>query len=299
MHCLNEGRGWLRHLWLLAPLILCLSSCATYRQSIMFRMPEGADTVKLRRAVNRAEQQYRIRPDDYVEVRVYTNKGERILDPNGELMFGAPGSSTAGGATGGANRIVNSGPSGSGSTASAPGANEFLVQRNGQVKLPMVDMVLLGGLTLYQADSLLQIQYSKYYKDVFVATRVTNNRVIVLGNMGGRVVPLYNENMNLLEVLASVGGLSGNIGGSAAGIEGRSTNIRLIRGNLKNPQVEVINLHTIEGMRRANLQIEPNDIIYVEPLRRPFVEAFRDYGPVLTTALSLVTTTILILRLNR
>jgi polysaccharide export outer membrane protein len=263
----------------------------------MFRMPEGTDTVKLRRAVNRAEQQYRIRPDDFLEVRVYTNKGERILDPNGELMFGAPGSSTTGGAGGGASRIVNSGTgtSGGGAAQSAPGANEFLVQRSGQVKLPMVDMVLLGGLTLYQADSVLQIQYSKYYKDVFVATRVTNNRVIVLGSMGGRVVPLYNENMNLLEVLASVGGLSGNMGGSVAGLEGRSTNVRLIRGDLKNPQVEVINLHTIEGLRRANLQIEPNDIIYVEPVRRPFVEAFRDYGPVLTTALSLVTTTILIL----
>lgn len=299
MRCLNKGRAWLRHLWLLAPLILCLSSCATYRQNIMFRMPEGADTVKLRRAVNRAEQQYRIRPDDYVEVRVYTNKGERILDPNGELMFGTPGSSATGGAAAGAiNRIANStqGGGGSGSTQTAPGANEFLVQRSGQVKLPMVDMVLLGGLTLYQADSVLQILYSKYYKDVFVATRVTNNRVVVLGSMGGRIVPLYNENMNLLEVLASVGGLSGNVNGAAAGGGiGKATNIRLIRGDLKNPQVEVIDLSTIEGMRRANLQIQPNDIVYVEPIQRPFLDAFRDYAPLVSLPLSLLTTTLFLI----
>ena len=30
-------------------------------------------------------------PTTYLEVRVNTNKGERILDPNGELQFGQPG----------------------------------------------------------------------------------------------------------------------------------------------------------------------------------------------------------------
>lgn len=299
MRCLNKGRVWLSHLWLLAPLILCLSSCATYRQNIMFRMPQGADTVKIRKAVNRAEQQYRIRPDDYVEVRVYTNKGERILDPNGELMFGSPGSMTTGGAASGISRATGGMQNPGGGTAqAAPGANEFLVQRDGRVKLPMVDMVLLGGMTLFQADSALQIRYSKFYKDVFVTTRVTNNRVIVLGSVGGRIVPIYNENMNLLEVLGAVGGLSGNIaggGGSSNSNTGRASNIRLIRGDLKNPQVEVIDLRTIEGMKRANLQVEPNDIIYIEPFRQPFLEAYRDYSPLVLSGLSLVTTTILII----
>lgn len=291
MRCLNLGRIWLRQLWLLAPLAMALglSSCATYRQNIMFRLPQN-DTLKLRKAVNRAEQQYRIRPDDFIEVRVYTNKGERILDPNGELKFGTSGA----GPSGGVNQAVGAmGLSIGGQPLNSP--NEFLVQADGRVKLPMVDMVLLGGLTLYQADSVLQIQYSKYYKDVFVAARVTNNRVFVLGSVGGRIVPLANENMNMIEVLAAVGGLSGNVGTAAQGGSiGRATNIRLIRGDLKNPQIQIIDLSTIEGMRRANLQMEPNDIIYIEPVRQPFLEAFRDYGPIFTTALSLVTTTILI-----
>lgn len=256
----------------------------------MFRIPNSADTLKLRKAVNRAEQQYRIRPDDFIEVRVYTNKGERILDPNGELKFGTSGSGPGGSLSQAAGSM---GLSIAGQPQNSP--NEFLVQADGRVKLPMVDLVLLGGLTLYQADSVLQIQYSKYYKDVFVAARVTNNRVFVLGSVGGRIVPLANENMNLIEVLAAVGGLSGNIGSSSPGGSiGRATNIRLIRGDLKNPQIQIIDLSTIEGMRRANLQMEPNDIIYIEPVRQPFLEAFRDYGPIFTTALSLVTTTILI-----
>ena len=60
---------------------------------------------------------------------------------------------------------------------------------------------------------------------------------------------------------------------------GRADNIRLIRGDLKNPQVQIIDLTTIDGMRRANLQVEPNDIVYVEPIRRPFYERLQEVTP--------------------
>jgi hypothetical protein len=38
-------------------------------------------------------------------------------------------------------------------------------------------------------------------------------------------------------------------------------------------------LTTIDGMRRASLQVEPNDIIYVEPIRRPVYETLSDAQP--------------------
>ena len=50
-----------------------------------------------------AEKNYVIRPNDYLDVRVYTNKGERILDPNGEfarslgIMGGGTGSAAISG----------------------------------------------------------------------------------------------------------------------------------------------------------------------------------------------------------
>jgi hypothetical protein len=112
---------------------------------------------------------------------------------------------------------------------------------------------------------------------------VTNNRVIILGSPGGVVIPLANDNMNLLEVLALAGGVDGN-GGGGGGLYrygGKTSNIRIIRGDLKNPQVEQIDLSTIAGMRKANLQMEPNDIIYIEPVRRHFLEGLTDAGPVI------------------
>ncbi|MCB2376290.1 polysaccharide biosynthesis/export family protein [Hymenobacter sp. BT635] len=287
----------LLRLWVLCvPFAVLFSSCTTgkyYRQNIMFRTPtgEGVDTMKLRSLVGRTTRNYVIQPNDYLDVRVYTNKGERILDPNGELQFGAPGgtgvnggSSTsrvgqtiAGGRTGGVG--ANRGSQGVGQAA---GTTEFLVQATGFVNLPMVNMVKVSGLTLLEADSLLKTKYDVFYKDSYVATRVTNNRIVVLGSPGGQVIPMFNDNMNLLEVLASAGGLEGGGigGGGIGGGRGRAYNIRLIRGDLRNPQVQVIDLSTIEGMRRANLQVEPGDVVYIEPVRRPFFEALSDAGSV-------------------
>jgi protein involved in polysaccharide export with SLBB domain len=277
----------LRH-WLLGLLLLVLlSSCATsryYDQRLLFRLTDEKgnrlDTAKLRVAVNRTDRNYRIQPNDFLDVRVYTNKGERIIDPNGELQFGSP--------AGPSPSLTPRGSSATGgrATASRTGGNssglELLVQADGTVDMPIVGRVQLSKLSLRQADSTLQVLYSSYYREPFVQTRVTNNRVIILGASGGLVLPLANDNMNLIEVLALAGGVDGGGNGSASVYRygGKTSNIRIIRGDLKNPQIEQIDLSTISGMRRANLQMEPNDIIYIEPVRRRFLEGLTDAGPV-------------------
>ena len=214
-------RRFLYLLLLCAPAMLFLGSCTASRiqqQNILFRT-DGAgriDTAKLRDVVNRAERNYIIQPNDYLEVHVYTNKGERILDPNGELMIWYAKrhdrrrwrgeQSGSGGCCG---RW-----SGGGRPGNSQSSSEFLVQHDGVVKLPMVNYQRIAGLTLLQADSLLQIKYTEFYKDVFVTTRISNNRIIVMGATAGgsgQVIPMNNDNMNLLEVLAAAGGIDGGI----------------------------------------------------------------------------------------
>ncbi|MVN76645.1 polysaccharide export protein EpsE [Hymenobacter sp. HMF4947] len=299
----------LPQLLLLALLVPCLlSSCATgryYRQRTMFQLTKGADgvvdTARLRRAVNRTARNYLIKPNDYLNVQVYTNKGERLIDPNGELKFGTP---SVGNPTGTTPRASSSSPASGGqrnvgqNAGASAAATEYLVQADGTVRLPLLDRVSVQGLSLIQADSVLQRRYNEYYKESFVKTSVSNNRVIVLGSPGGQVVTLTNDNMNLLEVLALAGGVDGvGGGGGTTGFTrfgGRVNNIRIIRGDLKNPQVQFVDLSTIEGMRRGNLQIEPNDIIYIQPVRRPFLEALTDATPVITLFFSVITTISLI-----
>jgi polysaccharide export outer membrane protein len=122
--------------------------------------------------------------------------------------------------------------------------------------------------------------------------------VFVLGAPGGQVISLANDNMNLLEVLALAGGLDGpNTGGSGGSLYrfgGKASNVRIIRGDLKNPRVQQIDLTTLDGMRRANLQMEPNDIVYVEPVRRPVQETLTDAAPVISFVSLILTSTLVI-----
>lgn len=264
----------LRLVLLLALPFFC--SCRVYQQNLLFQTDGEINSSQVAFSRAAAEKNYVIRPNDYLDVRVYTNKGERILDPNGEfarslgLVGGVQGPPSRAGGQGGGQQAQLAQP-------------QFLVQHDGYVRLPMVELVKLGGFTLIEADSILQLEYARFYVDSYVITQVTNNRVFVMGAInagGGSVVPLSNDNMNLIEVLAQVGGINQ---------VAKSHNIRLIRGDLSNPSVQVIDLSTIDGMRRASLQVEPNDIIYVEPVRRVFLEAFRDISPIIGTVTSLVT----------
>lgn len=226
------------------------------------------DPVLLRQGLLEAEGNYTIQADDLLEVEVYTNKGERIIDPDFELVKELRGAGQA--------QTSRANP-------------RYLVQENGLVRLPMVGEVQLEGYTLHQADSLLARAYSEFYKETFVITRFVNKRVVVLGATGSMVIPLLNENMDVLEVLALAGGISG---------KGKAANIRLIRGDLKAPQVQLIDLSTIEGMRQASLKVQSGDIIYVEPARRVLPETIRDITPVVGLVTNALTLLIVIINLN-
>jgi polysaccharide export outer membrane protein len=299
----------LRRLLLLALPVLCLlSSCATsryYNQRTMFQLTKGpdgvVDTAKLRRAVNRTARNYTVHTNDLLNIQVYTNKGEKLIDPNGELRFGVPGVGTG---TSTAPAAASSGTRG-GQATGVPGSTQYVVQADGTVYLPLVDRVFVQGFSLIQVDSVLKVRYSQYYKEPFIKTAVTNNRVVILGAPGGQVINLPNDNMNLLEVLALAGGPDGGGQGGSTGIArngGRIDKIRIIRGDLKNPQVQFIDLSTLEGMRRGNLQVEPNDIIYIQPVRRPLLDNLGDAAPVLgvaSTVLSAISVVFTVITLSR
>jgi polysaccharide biosynthesis/export protein len=242
-------------------LVGMLSGCRTYRANIMFQSENGGyGTIKS--MTDDAKQNYKISVNDYISVEVFTNHGERIIDPDFELTQGMQGGLAQ-------NRT----------------SQRYLVMDNGYAKLPLVGDVMLAGSTLYEAEKILEARYNEYYNDVYVSIKYLNKRVIVLGAMGGHVVTLNNENMNLLEVLALAGGINDN---------SKSYNIRLIRGDLDNPEVQFIDLSTIEGMKRASLKVFPEDVIYVEPVRRAVPETLRDISPILSLFSTVITMFVLV-----
>lgn len=227
----------------------------------MFKIDEEHDLSYLSSDITVIEKNYVIQPNDRLELRVYTNKGERIIDPNNELQMGQN-----------QNRREENNP-------------EFLVLEDGTVKLPMVGVVKIEGLRINEAEEYLEKKYNQYYIDSYVKLQYLNKRVIVLGAPGGLVIPLLDENTSITEIIALAGGIDNN---------GKAQNIRLIRGDLHKPEIFLIDLSTIEGMRTSMMAAMPGDILYIEPRVKVVTEATKDFMTIFAIVVNTITLYVLI-----
>ncbi|MFH0866014.1 MAG: polysaccharide biosynthesis/export family protein [Bacteroidota bacterium] len=211
-------------------IALFLSSCKIFSPSQMLRT--GRDFKYAEFPATQDTQQYKIAPDDKISFTIATNNGENLINP----------------VSGAAITMANAG-------------GEYTVEYDGMVKLPILGRVKMSGMTLREAEKFLENSYSKFYNEPFVQLKVTNSKVILfMGGEGGTssVLTLEKENTTLFEAIAQAGGIS----------DGKAFKIKLIRGNLKDPQIYLIDLSTLDGMKKADLVLQANDIIYVQPRNR-------------------------------
>ncbi|MDL5049243.1 polysaccharide biosynthesis/export family protein [Oscillatoria amoena NRMC-F 0135] len=234
---------------------IVLFSCASYKQNIMFKYDEST---ALQQQAAAAERNYIIQTNDLLKLRVYTNKGELIIDPDYNLLRELPTQTTQ----------LRPDPS-------------YLVDINGIAKFPMVGELKVTGLTIRQAEEILQKSYAQFYTSPFVTLTFTNKRVVVLGLPVSKVIPLENDNVSLVEAIGLAGGLDR---------DSKAQNIRVLRGQ----EFYVADLSTLEGYTRTNMILQPGDIVYIEPIRRPVSEALRDYVSLISLITSFTTLIVVI-----
>lgn len=245
-------RTFFRRLYFSLVIGAFLCSCVSYKQNIMFK-----DAGSLQKEIRNAGTNYIIQKNDHLKLEVFTSRGERLIDPDLKLVEGAS-----------QNQMFRT-------------ETEYFVDHTGTVKFPMLGEIKLEGLTIRQAEEILQKEYARFYLEPYVILDFLNKRVIVLGAPGGQVIPLTNENTRLTEVLALAKGIDNNA---------KAHNIRIIRGD----EVFVADLTTIEGYNKGNIIIESGDIVYVEPVRKPLIEGIRDYGPIFSLITSVATLIVVI-----
>ncbi|HOS16721.1 MAG TPA: polysaccharide biosynthesis/export family protein [Bacteroidales bacterium] len=251
-----------RYFICLISIALLATSCKVFLPSRMLHVT-SKDQIS---AFNQEEhiQQYRIAPNDILKINVYYQNGEDFLD-----MFSMADIRTM-------------------TTSSNPNTGiEFLVEYDGNIKLPYLGYVKIDSMTLREAVLYLEEAYSKYLNNPMVRLQVTNKRVTIFpGGTGGtaKVINLMNNNTTLIEALALAGGIQ----------DGKAYKIKLIRGDLKNPTIYQIDLSTVNGLKQADLVLQANDIIYVEPAKvlTQFMKEFNPY-------LSLANTILIIFQLFR
>ncbi len=240
-------------------LMVLISSC-NINSSVMFRTPRDYQYV-MDQTIGNVE--YRIAPNDLIGFSVYSNDGQKLVDLT--TVSSSLTTTSGGGVSQGNTRVFIS----------------FTVEPDGYIKLPIIGKVKVKDLTVRETEKMLEQLYSTFYIKPFVTLQVLNRRVMVFPGLGGagKVINIENENTTLIEALALAGGVSPN---------GKARKIKLIRGDTRNPQVMLIDLSTVEGMKQSNLMLQANDIIYVEPAPRYSQEVLAQITPIVGIITSLL-----------
>lgn len=195
-----------------------------------------------------SEKEYKIQPFDKIELKIFTNDGYKLID-----------------------------------LAASQGQSQisYNVEFDGQVKLPSVGRINIAGKTLREAESELETLYSNYFIDPFILISIINKRIIVFsgGSANGSVIEMKNDNYTLIEALADAGGISEM---------SKSYKIKLLRGDLQNPEIYVFNIRSIDDMKNANFILQANDIIYVEARPRYASRIVGEISPYLSLVSSVL-----------
>lgn len=238
-----------KYLLFIAVIALC-SSCKVFNPSQMLRTKANYPYASF--ADNPTPQEYKLNANDEITVQIFTNNAEKLIDPT----------------------QTNT------QQQQFQGVT-FRIEHDGTCKLPLLGRITMHQQTVREAEKMLETQYSKYFNEPFVKINVISNRVIVFtGGDGGQatVVKLQHPNTTLFEALAMAGGI----------IDGKAHKVKLIRGDLQNPKVFLIDLSTVQGVTKANLVLQANDIIYVQPrtkVPQKILEGINPYLTLITTIL--------------
>ncbi|MCB2407985.1 polysaccharide biosynthesis/export family protein [Hymenobacter lucidus] len=135
----------------------------------------------------------------------------------------------------------------------------YSVDEAGNINLPTVGKVKVEGLTLDQAQTLVQQQVSKYVRDANVLVKLLSFKVTVLGEVKapGRYF-IYNAQATLLEGLGLAGDLTEF---------GNRQNVKLIRQTASGSEVVLLDLTDPNLLKSKYYYLLPNDALYVEPLK--------------------------------
>lgn len=196
----------------------------------MFKTEKGFQYTQPDSTAKMTQSEYKLAEYDQFELYIYTNNGYKLVDVT------------------------------AGQVAAPLNPIRYNIEKDGFAKLPQLGRVALKGYTTREAEKVLEEKYSTYFNNPFVVVKVTSRKVYLFTGEGGAAttVLMTTDNMTLIEALAQAGGIRER---------GKAYKIKLIRGDLKNPKIYLIDLSTIDGMKQADLQLQSNDIIYIEPTR--------------------------------
>lgn len=250
---------------------LLSTSCIPHKDTIYYQNKETAlDTTQL---LVEQQKPYRLQINDVINIRVKSSVSSdqnnlRILNPTGDANLNA----------------------GSEERAYFDG---FTIDLHGNIRIPVLGYVNVLGYTTEEVEKLLEKRLLeeefKETANIFVTVKLTGLRYTASGEVGSPgTKTLFQERVNIFQAIANVGEIP---------VTGDKKDVLIIRQYPQGQKIHHLDLTDVKVMQSPYYYIQPNDMIYVKPLKQKSLgtgttgmATLRDIAAVL----SLVTTGILL-----
>jgi polysaccharide export outer membrane protein len=171
----------------------------------------------------------------------------------------------------------------------------YTVDDHGNIRLPMLGEINVLGFTVddvrQKIEKKLNEQYFKTEAGIFVTVKLSGFRYTINGEVGvtGTKV-LYQEKVNMMEAIANAGDIS---------VTGDRKDVKVIRRYPEGNETFSIDLTDANAVNSPCYYLQPNDYIYVKPLKQKTWGTGKtgiESMTTIITALSLATTIYLLLK---
>jgi polysaccharide export outer membrane protein len=135
--------------------------------------------------------------------------------------------------------------------------NGYVIDKNGEINLPVVGKIKIEGLTVEQAQTAIQEKVDQYIQGAVVSCKMLNYKVSILGEVNRPgTYTFYQPCVSLFQVLAAAGDLT---------YYGNREKVKIIRKTKTEDIVYTVDLRNVDILQDKNMYLQPDDVVYVEP----------------------------------
>ena len=155
------------------------------------------------------------------------------------------------------------------------------VNIEGFVRIPVIGLVKVGGLTMDETRKVIQEAVDKVFKNTTVECKLMSFKYTVIGEV--KAPGSYMNYNNYLTVFEAIG--------RAGGIDeyGKRDRVLVVRSSEKGTQTYRLNLQDKEILNSEAYFLQPNDVVIIEPQKQ---KVFNLNLPTISFIISSVTSTI-------
>lgn len=227
-------------------LVVFATSCISNKRiTYLQNLPENTP-IELNEFIPFAEVDYKyiLQPFDIVEIDFATSDPELIeaFSFQNSQNIGGMGS---GGGGGGSDPLYFRG---------------YSIDQEGNVEVPKLGKIRIAGLTEEEAKDRIQIEINTYFKEeIYVKLRIAGIRYTTLGEFNSvGVNVIYKNRATIFDALANSGETT---------LLGKKNKLFIIRQYDGGTKIHQINLNDRALLASPFYFIQPNDILYMEPMK--------------------------------